>query len=83
MAQGLHALQCDAGASVKSKLQDRLLGDDISAYEAADCCPSGYESGTKLVRLRDLEAIEIACPKDLKKKFGQAILIIKNRELTH
>jgi len=35
------------------------------------------------VRLRDLEAIEIACPKDLKKKFGQAILIIKNRELTH
>jgi hypothetical protein len=35
------------------------------------------------VRLRDLEVIEIACPKDLKKKFGQAILIIKNRELTH
>lgn len=34
----------------KGKLQDRLLGDDIPAYEAAGCCPFRYESRTKLVR---------------------------------
>ena len=50
---------------IEDFVKTHFLNSTLTFFEAADRCPFGYESGTKLVCSGDLEVIEKACPKGL------------------
>ena len=38
------SIQCNGGSTPKGKLSDRLLGNNISAYDATGICSGGHDA---------------------------------------